>query len=187
MRSVGIDIGIRNYGVAIIDGNKDVCNIISLELIDLCTFETTEAIIKLQSELERIKNEYIQDSENTIVGIEQQPEHQHVNSFSRFKRDNTQMKSIAHATQMFFLANKIPVKFVSPKSKWKVYDGPPLELTTKSKNPYIQNKHRGIQECLAIMTKNLEQKWIAYIKSLTKKDDVCDAYLLAYYCLTKLT
>lgn len=184
-RVVGIDIGIRNLGIAILEGNKNACNILNLELIDLCTHNTTEAIENLEIHLTRIKIEYLDNHNNVMVGIEQQPEHQHVGN--RSKRDNTQMKSIAHATQMYFLAHKIPVKFISAKSKFNLYVGPPIELTTKSQNPYIQNKNKCMNECLAIMKQNLEQKWLEFVNKLSKKDDVCDAYLLAYYCITKLS
>lgn len=182
---IGIDVGLRNLGIVLL--NKNYCLCEKLDLIDLNTHNTNEAIINLYNKL----NEFLLDinkEEIEIVGIEQQPEQQHVARFKKFPgagRDNTQMKSISHALQMYFLCNKIQVTFISAKSKWQVYEGEILDLKTKSKDKYTINKKKSIIQSFWLMKNFKDHEGLKFINNLIKKDDVCDAYLISCYLLKK--
>ena len=185
---VGFDVGLRNLGMAVVgfdssleENDRFYC--IKLDLIDLNSRVTNEAVETLCMKLDLLWDDYLRQC--TYVNIEQQPEQQHVSKFAKFSRgrDNTQMKSISHAIQAYFLARGKEVEFVSPKSKLTVYKGPPLENVSKAKDPYYLRKRMSIAHAVA-MLKN-QDDWLLYIKQLEKKDDVCDAYLQCCYALER--
>jgi hypothetical protein len=193
IQAVGFDVGLRNLGMAIVRRHIGVTGpqrfeCVRLQLIDLNSRVTNEAIETLH---EKLNNIWPLLNECGSVNIEQQPEAQHLSggARSRFpiaaarKRDNTQMKSISHALQAWFLSRMKPVVFVSPKSKLEVYDGPPIDLQSKSKDEYYLRKKMGIAHAKAML--NGDQHWLTYLNQLDKKDDVCDAFLQCCYELDR--
>ena len=184
---VGFDVGVRNLGMAIVKRHLNQSGIgrfecLKLDLIDLNSRVTNEAVETLCTKLDIMWPELQQCH---WVNIEQQPEHQHVSKFTPMsrQRDNTQMKSISHAIQAFFLSRGMPVEFVSPKSKLNVYDGPPIDLKSKSTKEYYLRKRMAIAHAKAMLEG--QDMWLQYIKNLEKKDDVCDAYLQCCYHLDR--
>ena len=184
IRGIAFDIGLRNLGMALLEWKEDERRMVSikLDLIDLNTHITNEAIENLYDKLEENRSKGLFENLK-FAGIEQQPERQHVGRFGGGARDNTQMKSISHAIQMYFLCYLIPVKFISPRSKWNVYKGPEIPLKTKSKVKYTIGKEKAVNQCFAMLDQNRDLPGNLYIRQLTKKDDVADAYLLCYYGL----
>lgn len=189
--AVGFDVGIRNLGMAIVTrivNGRDIgmarfeCR--KLELIDLNTNVTNEAVQTLH---EKLNDQWELLKECKYVNIEQQPEHHHMTPGRRsaYKKDNTQMKSISHAIQGWFLARGAQVEFVSPKSKMTIYDGPPIDLKSKSKDAYYLRKKLAVEHAKGVLMVDLTSNWIPFIDNLEKKDDVCDAYLQCCYALDR--
>ncbi len=196
--SVGFDVGIRNLGMAVVKlGGDGRLECLMLDLIDLNSHKTADAVETLVQKLNAIfvdpeTSIHIHMSDLEFANIEQQPEQQHVGGGgNRFgggrQRDNTQMKSIAHAIQAYFLAMRVPVSFISPRSKMLVYQGPPVDLKSKSKDKYYLGKRMSIEHAKLVLadtnTTTNGQEWIEYIRRLDKKDDVCDAFLQCCYAL----
>lgn len=187
-RAVGFDVGLRNLGMAVVEfdstkvGN-DRFTCIYLDLIDLNSHVTNEAVATLCQKLDALWDEYLVKCD--YVNVEQQPEKQHVSKFAKVNpyKDNTQMKAISHAIQAYFLARRKPTEFVSPKSKLLVYEGPEIDLKSKSKDKYYIRKRMAVAHTLAML--ETQQYWKVYIDQLLKKDDVCDAFLQCCYDLKR--
>ena len=187
--AVGFDVGLRNLGMAIVrlqPNEQPPYKCLKLELIDLNSRVVNEAVYNMVAKLCDLWDPWLKDVHH--VNIEQQPEKQHFggpNAAARNKmaKDNTQMKSIAHALQGFFLGRGKPVVFISAKSKLTVYEGPPIELKTKSTKEYYVRKLMSIAHAKAILEDMGQHEWLDYVKKLDKKDDVCDAYLQCIYSL----
>lgn len=186
---VGFDVGVRNLGMAIVERRIGVAGYerfkcIRLQLIDLNSKVTNEAVETLH---EKLNNIWPLLDRCQYVNIEQQPESQHLGqkfaATTARRRDNTQMKSISHAIQAWFLSRMKTVEFISAKSKLEVYDGPPIVIPTKSVDKYYQRKKLSIAHTNEILKG--DQEWLHYIGLLDKKDDVCDAFLQCCYALDR--
>jgi hypothetical protein len=197
MKYLGFDVGIRNLGWAIVEYDTSLVDGMvykgfvahGLGLIDTETLITNEAVENMCT----LFNQYMHPEHGQWrdvggVNVEQQPEHQHLGRGNMFrKRDNTQMKSMSHAIQGYFIARGVPVRFVNAQAKNNVYDGPPVALKTKSKDKYRQRKDQSIQETKAILHDTGQHQWLEYILSLSKKDDVADAFLQCCYYAKKMS
>lgn len=183
---ISFDVGIRNLGVAVVRHPGREC--IYMGVWDLETNQTTEAIETLCKKLARMWPE-LETHGVTFACIEQQPERQHVSGGRRQwggGRDNTQMKSIAHALQAYFLARNMEVFFVSPRSKMTVYQGPPVDIGTRAKSEYTIRKKTAIAHAKAILSSSSnarDNEWALFLTSLDKADDASDAFLQACYAL----
>jgi hypothetical protein len=85
---------------------------------------------------------------------------------------NVKTKVLSHVLQAFFLARKIPVKFVSPANKLKDAG----EFMTDA-SVYSQHKKAAIaltEQCMAVMGDGFVKQWKAF---KGKKDDLADAFL----------
>jgi hypothetical protein len=116
------------------------------------------------------------------VNIEVQPEAHHI---GKYKKDNTQMKSIGHAIQAYFIAKGVQVDFVNATAKNNIYDGPPVENNTRSQDPYRQRKALSIEETYAILRATGQLGHLMAIALYLKKDDIADAFLQCCYCAYK--
>jgi hypothetical protein len=115
-----------------------------------------------------------------IVLIEKQP------SF------NPKMRIVAGCLQTYFyirgvvdkIDNKIKsVDFFSPKNKLKCYNGPELDISSRSgkivKGKYAQTKKMGIEIARVKMNEYGETSFINFFETNKKKDDLSDCYLQA--------
>ncbi len=208
IKSIGFDVGIRNLGCAIVTFNADLegwkrFEVNKLMLIDTETKVTTEAVKVLCKKFDSMWETDLHDID--FVNIEQQPEKHHLQKGTGLKRrfipssDNTQMKSIGHALQAYFLAKGKPVRFISAKSKLTVWDGETIIILpsdpipndenaviikTKSKDAYYRRKLISIGHAQKILEEGENQYWTNWMDGgLFKKDDVCDAFLQCCYAL----
>lgn len=185
MRTLGVDIGTRNFGICILDNipGDDYVNVMYLKKWDLASYSTVECVTKLIEKLEEIWESHIVFID--AAGIEQQPEQHHLTKrrFNAPSFDNTQMKSISHAVQAYFLTKKKPVQFIAARSKSECCE---LEVVQKYKSEYTQYKFECTQKALHLLKLNKCHDSIAYVNTLSKIDDVLDAYLIAYSLLVKI-
>lgn len=98
---------------------------------------------------------------------------------------NPQMKVIAHALQMYFLARRAPgtpqnVHFVCPKSKFKVCNVPDPE----GARGHAKNKKIAVLMAQKMLAR--EKASLDYLNSHRKKDDLADSYLQAVYFMRTL-
>ena len=100
---------------------------------------------------------------------------------------NPQMKIIAHALQMYFLARARapgapapPVHFVNPKSKFKVCNVPDPD----GARGHAKNKRVAVLMAQKMLSR--ERASLEYLNSHKKKDDLADSFLQAVYFLRAL-
>lgn len=98
---------------------------------------------------------------------------------------NPTMKSISIILLSYFIMKKHPnVEFVAPSGKLKVYSQltkDVLSVCTKS-NKYKVTKELGVKYCGEILKSfHNGNKWFEFMSVSKKKDDLCDAFLHAYY------
>jgi hypothetical protein len=99
---------------------------------------------------------------------------------------NPQMKIIAHALQMYFVARRAAtgatanVHFVCPKSKFKVCNVPDPD----GARGHAKNKKIAILMAQKMLAR--EKPSLEYLNSHRKKDDLADSYLQAVYFMRTL-
>ncbi len=93
------------------------------------------------------------------------------------------MKCIGHALQTYFLTRDRNVQFVSARSKLTVYEGPPIQLKTKSTSDYTVRKHTSIAHARHFLQSQPDM--LDVFERLHKKDDAADAYLECLYLFKK--
>ena len=99
---------------------------------------------------------------------------------------NPQMKIIAHALQMYFLARRAAagaaanVHFVCPKSKFKVCNVPDPD----GARGHAKNKKIAVLMAQKMLAR--EKPSLEYLNSHKKKDDLADSYLQAVYFMRTL-
>ncbi len=102
---------------------------------------------------------------------------------------NPTMKSIASVISNYFLIRGIVdkektnskikhVQFICPCNKLKINNDNTVAVLSRSgKEKYKRTKQLGIQYCKQLINK----KWLTYLETFKKKDDLCDAYLQGVY------
>jgi transcriptional regulator of met regulon len=101
---------------------------------------------------------------------------------------NPTMKSIEMMLFCYFIHHKFSnVKFVSPMGKLKINDGltkKVLSLCKTSADKYDITKELSIEYCKELMNISTDRDGLMKkLNSVTKQDDLCDAFLHAYYHL----
>lgn len=198
LTSVGFDIGLRNLGWCMLryypntDANTNmdvndnfVC--LGMGIMDVNGDNATKVSLKQAVEnmvglLDEMWPTLL--SQVDFVNIEQQPNGRQFGP----RRDNSPMIALSHALQVYFMVHGKPVEFISPRSKLTVYKGPPLPIATRSTSTHTVNKKTAEAQAKHMLktSANAEnQKWYAWVHSLAKADDVCDAFLQCLYALRR--
>ena len=78
------------------------------------------------------------------------------------------------------------VRFINPSNKLKVNKDKTIKVLQKTADgqKYKMTKKLGI-EYTKIILQN-EKKWLTYLDTYKKKDDLCDALLQGYYYMSKI-
>jgi hypothetical protein len=192
MKILSFDVGIVNLAYCVVEKIEDVPKLCYWEIITLenkskfSAHISTSGVGELYINLIKALDERPHLLDVDIVLIEKQP------SF------NPKMRIIAGCLQTYFYIRGVidrtenvirSVEFFSPKNKLKCYDGPQLDITSKSgklvKGKYAQTKKMGI----AIARTKLEeydepQTILTFFENNKKKDDLSDCYLQALTYLT---
>jgi len=139
--------------------------------------------INLVNKFDKLKNVFL---DCDYICIENQP-----------SLKNPKMKSIAETIFNWFLIrgyidkdiNKSNIKkifYISPSNKLKIDD----DDIQKQINLITQNKRYQFTKKMAIIytQKNIynQEKWVKFLDSNKKKDDLCDAYLQGRYFISKI-
>lgn len=104
---------------------------------------------------------------------------------------NSKMRSIADCLYTWFIIKRpelINLKYVSATTKLLKCDQEQLDSIKKSftqRDRYLLTKNTGVSHCVQLLLKNDDQKWLEFLSNHSKKDDLCDAYLLADYYIFK--
>ena len=130
--------------------------------------------ILLFETLDKLPIEYVNKAKEVL--IEQQP------SF------NPKMKMLSFMIYSYFIRNGVMtdvskiknVKFISPKNKLKVYNGPPVECNLKTK--YSRTKKLGIEYCKYMIQNDIVNS--TFFNTHSKKDDLSDSALMAFWYLS---
>lgn len=173
MKIASFDIGIRNLAYCIIEVNEDEddtdvlrCGIKDWKIISLCEEDEKCKKVGLQTLCTRMGEALDGDDEISLVDevvLENQPVHM-----------NPKMKSIQMMLFTYFVLRGVPkVACFSAKNKLKVYDGPPVECTLKSK--YARTKKLGIAYCKYMIRNN--NSLLEIFEAEKKKDDLADSCL----------
>lgn len=100
---------------------------------------------------------------------------------------NPTMKSISVLLLSYFIMKKHPkVEFISPSGKLKVNEALTKSILSKctKKNKYKITKELGVKYSEKLLEHFEDsKKWDELISNSKKKDDLCDAFLHAYYHL----
>jgi|LakMenEpi03Aug12_release.lakeMendotaPanAssembly.Ray.scaffolds.fasta_scaffold89985_4 hypothetical protein len=175
---LSFDIGIKNmaYCYAIIDNEK--LDIKSLNKVDLnCKKNDIQNIIDNTIEfLDTIMNELnINYDEKTIVLIECQ-------MTSIMKCIQTTINTYFKMTSKYLNAD-VETHYVSPKHKLKIINKHSEKIVN---DKYKQNKIDAVFFATHLLeTTYKNEEILNYVKSLKKKDDVCDALLMCIYYFEK--
>ena len=178
------DVGIKNLSYCILeydpnyeqsDTSQSEYNILYWEVISV---ENSKSVPQTcENVLQALQNREQLNQVNRIV-IENQP-----------VTKNPKMKTIQITIMTHFLIQKMqlesPIKEVvllNSATKLKAYKGPPIEVNLKT--PYSRRKKLAIlytkHELTQIPT---QSKWLQYLTSHKKKDDLSDSFLQALYLL----
>ena len=186
MRVLSWDIGIKNLAYCILE--KDNSDISQIEIIDwdIISLESNgNDIHKLSFELFPKMDKITDLIKNDVVVIENQP-----------CMRNPKMKTMQILVYSYFVMrfNVDPgdqgqhphkhIKMMSASNKLKCYEGPSIELKTKSKSKYTIRKATAIAHCRHFVSTN--QEYLDFFNEHSKKDDLADSYLQGLYYLMDL-
>jgi hypothetical protein len=174
------DVGTKNLAYCILEGTLgDVesakildWNIISLE-------NDSKNLHKLSQELFETLDSMSGLSENDVVVIENQP-----------CMRNPKMKTMQIMLYSYFVIkcnvlkdSKCIINMMSANNKLKCYNGPKIELKTKSKSKYTIRKKMAIEHFKYFI--HPDKAMYNYFLEHSKKDDLADSYLQGLYYLIK--
>jgi hypothetical protein len=165
MKIIGIDVGLVNLAFCVYDTTLNTVNVDKISL--------------LYSAVENKRYKY---SESTLVFLIKNfiVEHEIVFKDADIVVIEHQMKRnmliIQYSIASFLLACSIKVRFIHPRQVRLFYH--------ISKNNYVKNKQASIDLLPKILSKT--QLKSANIERFQKKDDVCEAVILALYCSKNL-
>ena len=179
MRILSFDIGIRNLAYCLIEGQNNeagelLCSIVDWDVINLCQKDEKVKKVSLQTLCARMIEQLnaiteIHESIDYVI-LENQPVYM-----------NPKMKSVQMMLFTYFIMKDgAAVKMFSPRNKLKVYTGPPVECTLKSK--YSRTKFFGIQYCKYMIQSCAVADFFERHK---KKDDLADSFLQGVLYLQK--
>lgn len=102
---------------------------------------------------------------------------------------NNKMKLISHLIYgkfvELYIQTDVPIRFVSASRKLKAYNGP--QLTCELKSSYAKRKYLSVQYTRWMLENQFKQeekdKWGGFLEKNTKKDDLCDVFLMGVNAL----
>jgi hypothetical protein len=102
---------------------------------------------------------------------------------------NNKMKLISHLIYgkfvELYLHTDVPIRFVSASKKLKAYKGP--QLTCELKSSYAKRKYLSIQYTQWMLKNQFNQQqrdtWCNLLDTHSKKDDLCDVFLMGINAL----
>ena len=178
MKILSWDIGIKNlaYCLINIDDDTDTINIEDWNIIKV-TEDAKESVYIITTKLiEQIKKLNFESKNIDVVLIENQP-----------VLKNPKMKTIQTVLYSYFLIKQSElkvfneIKFISASLKLKVYDGPEIEITCKSK--YTRTKKLAVAHTKYFLKDN--SLMLDFFTNHNKKDDLADCYLQSLYYINK--
>jgi hypothetical protein len=192
MKILSFDVGIVNLAYCIVEKTENTIAIKKWEIITLenkskfSAHISTSGVGELYINLIKALDERPHLLNVDVVLIEKQP------SF------NPKMRIIAGCLQTYFYIRGVidrtenvirSVEFFSPKNKLKCYDGPQLDITSKSgklvKGKYAQTKKMGVAIARTKMEEyNEPNEMKVFFENNKKKDDLSDCYIQALTYLT---
>ena len=101
-----------------------------------------------------------------IVFLEQQP--------LGMQARNVKTKTLSHVIQSLLISKNIPVFFISPQKKLKF-------MSETSSSSYSANKKFAVEETVKILQHAGASKWIDFLHSFKKQDDLADCFLQGLY------
>lgn len=161
------DVGRKNLACVILTVRQGpTVEVLKMHNMDLGTCKsTTEYVTSLHETLNRLEDAW---AGVTQVLIESQ------------MGDNSQMKSLSHCIQMYFLHRNKQIKFCSPGNKLKVFQKELPEETLKlPKDAY--RKKKKLAELRAAHFFSDNSVALNEFNSHPKKDDIADALLQALH------
>ena len=101
-----------------------------------------------------------------IVFLEQQP--------LGMQARNVKTKTLSHVIQSLLISKNIPVFFISPQKKLKF-------MSETFSSSYSANKKFAVEETVKILQHASASKWIDFLHSFKKQDDLADCFLQGLY------
>ena len=179
MKILSWDIGIKNLAYCLINIDANNTNIIEDWNIIKVTEDAKENVyIITQKLIEQIKILDFENKNIDVILIENQP-----------VLKNPKMKTIQTVLYSYFLIKKLElkifneIKFISASLKLKVYDGPEIEIQSKSKNKYIITKKLAVAHTKYFLKDN--HLMLNFFTNHNKKDDLADCYLQSLFYIKK--
>lgn len=174
------DVGTINLAYCILEGNLGDVKSAKILDWDIISLETdSKHLHKLSQELFEKLDSMPTLVENDVVVIENQP-----------CMRNPKMKTMQIMLYSYFVLKcnvlknmKCVINMMSANNKLKCYDGPKIELKTKSKNKYTIRKKMAIEHCKHFISTDIVM--YDYFMEHSKKDDLADSYLQGLYYLIK--
>ncbi len=169
MKIGSIDLGTRNLAWCVLnDYGTGHEKIQEWKLIDLGAEDFNKTDIATCVELLLKKLEDFPEVDH--VFLEQQP-------VSRVGVSNIKTKVLSHICQAHFVLRNTPVQFVSAlrNKELKTDEGKDLS--------YAQRKKAAVEKTKALLKD--DKKWLDYLLTFKKKDDLADCYLQAFTPIKK--
>lgn len=171
---ISFDIGIKNLAYCILKQDGDSYDIHDWDIITLinddekCNANKMDVTILGKRLMDRL-DEHKEFLEIPNIVIENQP-----------VLKNPKMKSIQMMVYSYFIIKNrhLPnfnIKLFSARNKLSIYNGPPVELESKSKNKYTIRKKLSIEYTKYMIRDHAE--YLEFLTNHTKKDDLCDCFI----------
>ena len=172
MRILGIDVGIKNLALCILETSPDLdhSTIVFWDLIK-CTEDSenikaltiTQCVQKVASALRRLRIDF------DVIAVEQQP----CGGSGAVAAANTKMRCVQASIETWAAFRGVPAYAVAARSKI-----PDLPKDTK----YGDRKKIAVQKVRCapqLSSTTAESPWRVFLDSHPKKDDLADAFLIA--------
>lgn len=158
-RYLSIDVGIKNLAYCICTNNREICewNVISLANVK----NAKPTLIELGKQIKHYFDELNLAKKADIILIENQ-----------VAPIASNMKSLQCMIAQYFIMNDVPnIHFVSASMK--------LKGIAKKGTTYKERKVLGVMATIENVKKYEidASKWLEFVQTHKKKDDLCDAYM----------
>jgi hypothetical protein len=173
MKIISVDIGWRNLAFIVAEVEDNDLKIIEWGVINILIDEEANVNQTSVEDLIRLTGKNLRDTVNAWIEFKPEKAFLETQPMGLMAR-NVKTKILSHVIQAFFLADGIPVQFISPKTKLKGME---------TSGSYSENKKFAVIKTREILSQYNLKEWSEKYELSGKKDDLADAFLQGYYAV----